>query len=184
MTALLCCALFTTSCKKDPVWETDGPYPRDKSLAGSVSLSQYIIEAEGVYDETILKDLEFNRSRLEIGKISDTEISFYCQTLWGKTIVSISIPKIPLAGVAYDATFDYKSDVATVTYNDNKYAAANTTVKGWIKEVPTQINKSSNKRADNKPAPFFYECEIDITCTIDGKPLHLKITEIDPYGKF
>lgn len=183
MTALLCCALFTTSCKEDTVWETDGPYPRDESLAGSVSLSQYIIKAEGEYQETILKDLESNKSRLEIDKISDTEIALYCQTLWEKTIVSISIPKIPLAGVAYNATFDYESDVATITYNDNKYATANTTVKGWIKEVPMKVNKSSNGRVRSEIAPSFYECNINISCTIDGKPLNLKIIEIDPYGK-
>lgn len=183
MTAILCGCLFTTSCDDNKTYTEDEPYPRDKSLAGSVSLSQYIIKAEGEYQETILKDLESNRSRLEIDKISDTEIALYCQTLWEKTIVSISLPKIPLAGVAYNATFDYTSDAASVTYNDKKYTPINTTIKGWVKEIGTKVYWSSNKSADDKPAPIFYECNINISCTIDGKPLNLKIIEIDPYGK-
>lgn len=188
MTVMICGCLFTTSCDKEEeeeVLHTGGPYPRDTSLAGSVSFtpSQYIIEAEGVYGKTILKDLESNESILDTDKVSDTEIALDCQIIWGETIFNISIPKIPLAGVAYDATFDYKSEAATVTYNDNKYAAVSTSIKGWIKEVPMKANKSSTKNISKEIAPNFYECEININCTIDGKPLSLKITEIDPYGK-
>lgn len=182
---MICGCLFTTSCnKEEDEWQsTSGPFPRDTSLAGSVSLSQYIIEAEGGYGEIILKDMKSNESRLNIDKVSDTEIALYCHMIWKETKFNISIPKIPLAGVAYDATFDYKSETATVTYNDNKYATVSTSIKGWIKEVPMKVNKSSNKSTKDSPAPFFYKCEININCTIDGKPLNLKITEIDPYGK-
>lgn len=185
MTVIICSCLFTTSCNDNKTYTEDEPYPRDTSLAGSVSLSpsQHIIKAEGVYGETILKDLESNESILDTEKVSDTEISLYCQTIWKETKFNISIPKIPLAGVAYDATFDSKSDVATVTYNDNTYDAVNTTIKGWIKEVPMKVNKSSDESVNYKPAPFFYECEINISCTIDGKQLNLKIIEISPYSK-
>lgn len=183
MTALLCCALFTTSCHTDDeIGQTDN-YPRDTSLAGSVSFSpsQSIIVAEGIYGETILKDLVSNQSRLDTDKVSDTKIGLDCHIIWGATEFNISIPKIPLSGVAYDATFDYTSDAASVTYNDNQYHAVKTTIKGWIKEVPLDVNKSLSKSVSHDIAPIFYECEITITCTIDEKPLNIKITEVSPY---
>lgn len=178
MTALLCCALFTTSCHTDDeIGQTDN-YPRDTSLAGSVYMNSYkVIKAEGTFDGKVLDNLESDISIFDVTKDSDTDIALQCLTEWGNQVFEVNIRCIPLSGIAYDVTFDHTSG-AGVIYNGHRYTPY-TTVKGWIKKVDTKSDKSLNGYITKDIAIFSYDCDIEISCTLDDKPLRLKITSIN-----
>ena len=175
ITAIICCCIFITSCNDT---KTIG-YERDKSLAGSISFVGYKMEAEGLYSEIVLENFQYGLSHLDIRKVSDTEVSFFCFSKWGETTLKVDIPLIIVSGKPHDATFDYSSNDATVTYNNIEHTPIRATINGWIKE--TNVQQSSNNKGSSDPATPHYTCEIIINCNIDGKALNLKITSVKPY---
>lgn len=176
ITAIICACIFITSCN-DNETKTTG-YERDKSLAGSISFVGYKIEAEGLYSEIVLENFKYDLSHLSIKKVSDTEVAFFCFSKWGETTLKVSIPLIIVSGSPHDATFDYSSNDATITYNNTEHTSISATINGWIKE--TNVQQSSNYRGSSDPATPDYTCEIIINCNIDGKALNLKITSVKP----
>lgn len=178
MTVIICSCLFTTSCHTDDeIGQTDN-YPRDTSLAGSVYMNSYkVIEAEGTFDGKTLDNLESNISIFDVDKDSDTAITLHCLTEWGDQVFEVNMGLIQLSGIAYDVTFDHTSETGVI-YNGHRYTP-NTTVKGWIKKVGTKSDKSLNGYITKDIAIFSYNCDIEISCTIDDKPLRLKIKSIN-----
>lgn len=170
---------ITTSCN---VSETKilGGYEPDNSLAGSVLIRGYKIEAKGSYDGKILDNFQNDLSLLHISKVSDTEFSLSCTSVWGETAFNVSIPVVAVSGKPYDVTFDSSSNDATVIYNGTKYTPISSTVNGWIKRIDVQPSTSRGDSSSD-PATPNYRCEINVNCNnIDGKVLSLKITKVDP----
>lgn len=176
ITAIIYGCIFITSCNDNETKTT--VYERDNSLAGSISFSGYKMEAEGLYSEFALENFQYDQSHLTIGKVSDTEVAFFCFSKWDETILKVNIPLITLSGTPHDATFDYSSNDATITYNNTEHTSISATINGWIKE--TNVQQSSNNRGGSDPATPDYTCEIIINCNIDGKALTLKITSVKP----
>lgn len=173
VTVIVCSCFLMPSCS-DNKSQTDD-IPRDTSLAGSISFENYRFEAEGSYDGTKLDNFDKIHSYLSITKESDTKVSFSCSPVWGETTFKVVIPSITVLGEPHNATFDDASDNANVWHNETEYTAVNAQVKGWIKETGMRLSPA---KGEKDPVTPEYTCEILIDCTLDGKPLKLKITSV------
>jgi hypothetical protein len=151
--------------------------PRDNSLAGSISFLGYNIDAEGVYDGVALENFQYNKSQLDIRKVSDTEVYLSCISKWGDATFQIIIPLIPVSGIPHDATFNSSSNDVTFIHDGIKYDSTEASISGWIKEV---ILNNSYSSGNGDPATPDYTCEIIIACNVNSANFNLKITAVQP----
>ncbi len=155
----------------------------DRSLTGSISY-EYVAKIEGTFDGTTLISYG-NYHYINIEKVSDTEVSLWLSSIWQimedklKTFV-IDIPELPVSGKPYDVNFDYISRDTIVRYDDDissdefvEYHSVRTSISGWMKEETGTWGETRST-----PATPHYICDITIDCTIDGKELSLRITEL------
>ncbi len=133
------------------------------------------MEAEGTYAGKALEHPQLYMSHINIHKVSDNEVSLHCISASEDAKYEITIPTIALSGKPYDVTFDCQSHDATIKHNSNEPVTTSATVKGWIKIEETRA-ASYNREGD--PATPAYDCEINISCKLDGKELRLKITRM------
>lgn len=177
---IIICGLILSSCKDDA--EKPDTDPLDTSIAASVAMyNYYLLEATATYNGSVLHNLNQGKSSfLDIMEISDTEISLYIASKWDDAIVWVQIPSIPLSGKNYDVTFDNTFSDATIWDNHSEYSAITGSVNGWIREKSiAHSDKSVNTNETRTTlAQYTFDCEINIDCVVDGKPLTLKITNI------
>lgn len=176
---LLICSLLLSSCKDDT--EQTDTYPPDTSLAGSVYMEGYtILEAQGAYNGIALNDLQPKKCFLDVWKVSDTEIYMYVIMVADGTTFRVQIPIIPLTGKSYDVAFDYTSNDVFVMHNGIKYFSNTANVQGWIRRKDVKANNNTRSTLVRHD----FDCEINISCTIDDMPLTIKITSVTPYSIF
>lgn len=113
----------------------------------------------------------------DIKEASDSVISFSCEYKFGGEITKISIPKIPITGKNFNVAFNHESSEGTVRHRNTEYTSVLTSVTGWINEPSILKDQSKNNHpTKTSPAIWIYEYQIDITCILDGKTLHIKTT--------
>lgn len=177
---LLICSLSLSSCKDDT--EQTDTYPPDTSLAGSVYMDGYtILEAQGTYNGIAFKNLQPKQCFLDVWKVSDTEIYMYVIIVADGTTFRVQIPIIPLTGKSYDVAFDYTSNDVFIMHNETKYFSNAANVQGWIRRKYIKVN---NNKTRSPLVRHDYHCEINISCTIDNKPLTIKIMSVTPHSNF
>lgn len=168
---VICCLTFF-SCKEK---EDDGI---DRSLAGSVFMSHYCLEAEATYGEKTMNNLQTDISYISIRKCTNNSITMRCITCWeGETSFRIIIPTMPLTGVPYDVSFDYSCTDAVVRMNDSDEVQAAATVTGWIRKterIPGPLPKTTLKMHE-------YRCDFTIKTMVEGKKLTLHILSAKPH---
>lgn len=172
---LILCSALLLSCKdnNDSGYHSTEP-PLDTSLAGSILMNSYPFEATGTFDNIGLTDFQKEKSFLDIGKISDAQISLDCYSEWSDARFSINIPVIMLSGTSEKVSIDYVSHDAIVLYDDTRYDFTDVTVKGWVSwNKPTAASVIMSRSIQ---ALRHYTCDITIKCEIGDKPLVLKIT--------
>lgn len=179
---LIACSfiMLLSGCDNEMVTTT---YPLDTSLAGSVFIdSRQIKKCDAIFGENSLGDFQSNESVISIGKVSDEEIHLFFHTKWGDEWIDFSSDAIPLSGEPYDVNFNHSASNAKVKYNTNEWQTISASINGWIKRIdfdkPNSVVKSKNNV--NDPPTFLYECDINISCIVNGEKLVLKITSISP----
>ncbi len=158
--------LTVASCDQNDT-QTTKP-ERDNTLAGSISLAGYKMEAECSYDN----------GNMSITKVSDQEVALFCFAQSDEAAVKISIPRVAVAGLPHDATFDSTVNDAAVALDEQEFMSVRSTVKGRIKEVETR--RSSDRGNDPDPATPAYECDISIRCEMEGGVLNFKVLSVEP----
>lgn len=177
---LLIFGLSLSSCKDDTDTGHTDTYPPDTSLAGSVYMEGYtILEAQGTYNGIAFNNIQPKQCFLDVWKVSDTEIYMYVTIVENETTFRVQIPIIPLTGKSYDVAFDYTSNDVFVMHNETKYFSNTANVQGWIRRKDV---KTTNKNTRTSLAMYDYYCEINISSTIDDKPLTIKIMSVTPYS--
>jgi hypothetical protein len=133
------------------------------------------MEAEGSYDGVPIEISEYN-NEINIDPDRETYISFSC-FIWnsesrsGVPSYEIIIPTILLSGKLYDVTLNNVFPAGEVWIDGTGHRPETISIEGWIKR------DLSLTRLD--PAFWPYDCDIDIECEVDGKPLELHITRMN-----
>lgn len=169
--SLTVCCLSFLSCKEK---EDDGI---DRSLAGSVSMLGYKMQAEGSYGGEPLSDFRYNASLIGFIRVNDRESSFNCFSIWGDTEFVVTISPIPLGGIPYNVSFNYSCTDASVRMNYSGYKESTAIISGWIKR-PDMLNIPSPKMSPVRPD---YLCDITLESIVEGKKLILHIKAVHPY---
>ena len=159
-------------------WVIEGSgFPRDTSLAGSVSLGDAycITEITASLDGELLEGYRMNYSFIDIGKSSPDKVLIFCYTEWNDYVLSIYVPKVLLSGKAYDVTFDSSCNDTMVSYKGVEYSSITSRTEGWIKRADKNDGSVTSKFSPGTPD---YDCEINIECKIDEKTLKLTISSI------
>ena len=115
---------------------------------------------------------------MSITKVSDQEVALFCFAQSDEAAVKISIPRVAVAGLPHDATFDSTVNDAAVALDEQEFMSVRSTVKGRIKEVETR--RSSDRGNDPDPATPAYECDISIRCEMEGGVLNFKVLSVEP----
>ena len=158
-------------------------YPLDTSLAGSVFIdSRQITKCDAIFGENSLRDFQPNESVIGIGKVSDEEIHLFFHTKWGDEWIDFSSDAIPLFGEPYNVDFDHLGTNSKVKYNNTEWQIVSASINGWIKRVDFDNTRNTlkSKKNVNDPPTFLYECDINISCIVNGETLALNITSISP----
>lgn len=167
---VLCVLLISCDQVEEYGWD-NGSFPRDTSLAGTVSDG-----AEFYYQGTVVCKYNGNTIcdgisdyGMDLGKVSDQEVSLSCVVGNADSAVHVSIPIIPLYGVPSDASLDYSTSDGVVRINGIDYSSVTLSVRGWIRD--TQIPKS--RYSPYRPN---YECDISITGKVADKDFALTMS--------
>lgn len=123
-------------------------------------------------------ECSYDNGNMSITKVSDQEVALFCFAQSDEAAVKISIPRVAVAGLPHDATFDSTVNDAAVALDEQEFMSVRSTVKGRIKEVETR--RSSDRGNDPDPATPAYECDISIQCEMEGGVLNFKVLSVEP----
>lgn len=152
-------------------------------LSDSIYASDYSMEGEWSFDGTRVELSEEN-SQISISatnSIRGSYIDLTCNIAEGDERIfmqGIGIGSVLLSGEPGDVTFNLPR--AIITYREKFSETADlvyrpyATVKGWIRTDLSAFTRLG------VPVRHSYNCEIDIECEIDGKPLKVHITRMAP----
>lgn len=170
MLTILSCVLF-------PSCETDS-YDADTSLAGSVSMDNYNLDAEITYDGVPMIDPGDEHLFISVSKLDDNKVTIYCGTKSGAgTDIVVSIQEVPLMGTPFNVAIDHSANNAVILFKDRSYYAAAAAVKGSLKV--REYDRGSLAPRTTPATPSFI-CDLVIESIVDGKTLKLAIKSAYP----
>lgn len=97
-------------------------------------------------------------------------ISLLCAALWEGKTYELNTGIQSIGGNIYDVFFKRSSFGSLTVDGIEQYEGLYISVDGWIKEV--HGSSSSVNHPD-------FECDLELSCKVDGKPLNIKITAIE-----
>lgn len=165
LTVVVSASVLLTAC-----WEeVPGEFEQDKSIAGTVS------EGRTMYNGTI--DCKHDRETIcdgtrryiiDLTKVSDQEVDLWFALNYTDTLVRVSIPKIPLSGIPWDASFDHSTSQGVVSINDIEYSSVTLLVRGWIRDT---------EMLNSRFSPYIpsYDSQISISGKVANKDFVLNM---------
>ena len=180
---LLLLVLFVTISSCD---NGDGSEERGEALASSVhTFGSYSMEGEWSFDGNTL-ELSGENNLIRIESETDTSVSLRCYVTIpdpseSSLRYSVVSNAIFLAGEPGNVTFDYPNKSITFSERLSETSqlvhSIDASVKGWIKRDRPNLTRLT-------PATWPYDCNINIECEVDGKPLKLHITRMNNYASY
>lgn len=170
LTAVVGLCVLLTSCLEDDGME-DGSFPRDMSIAGTVSDGYIFYQGtvECKHDGQIICD-GTRGYNMHLIKVSDQSVDLWFKLGYYKdTVVTVSIPNIPLSGVPSDANFDHTTSQGVVGVNNVEYSSVTLNARGWIRDTRILKSRFSPYRPD-------YDSEISITGKVAEKDFSLTMS--------
>ena len=75
-------------------------------------------------------ECSYDNGNMSITKVSDQEVALFCFAQSDEAAVKISIPRVAVAGLPHDATFDSTVNDAAVALDEQEFMSVRSTVKG------------------------------------------------------